>query len=131
MLYSVYVHLGDEKHAHSVTIPDFPGCFSAADDWDLLPSKIQEAIELYCEGEDMEIPTPTPLEELVKNPDFEDGVWLLVDVDISKLLTKPVTIHVDLPENLISRIDHYAEIHQLTRSSFLARAALAEMQKGA
>jgi len=32
MLYPVYVHLGDETHAHGVTIPDFPGCFSAADD---------------------------------------------------------------------------------------------------
>ncbi|MFZ4703152.1 MAG: type II toxin-antitoxin system HicB family antitoxin [Candidatus Methylumidiphilus sp.] len=130
MLYSVYVHLGDEKHAHSVTIPDFPGCFSAANDWDLLPSKIQEAVELYCEGEDMEIPLATPLEELVKNPDFKDGVWLLVDVDIAKLLTKPVTINVDLPENLVKRIDRYAEEHQITRSGFLTRAALAEMQKG-
>jgi predicted RNase H-like HicB family nuclease len=131
MLYSVYVHIGDENHAHSVTIPDFPGCFSAADDWDLLPSKIQEAVELYCEGEDMEIPAPTPLEELIKNPDFEGGIWVLVDVDILKLLTKPIPINIDLPEHLIKCIDHYAEAHQLTRSSFLARAALAEIQKGA
>ena len=58
MLYPVYVHLGDDNHAHGVTIPDFPGCFYAADDWDLLPTNIQEAIELYCEGEDMEIPVP-------------------------------------------------------------------------
>nr|WP_295580638.1 type II toxin-antitoxin system HicB family antitoxin [uncultured Lamprocystis sp.] len=30
MLYPVYVHPGDADHAHGVTIPDFPGCFSAA-----------------------------------------------------------------------------------------------------
>ncbi|MFZ4701112.1 MAG: type II toxin-antitoxin system HicB family antitoxin [Candidatus Methylumidiphilus sp.] len=131
MLYPVYVHLGDEKHAHSVTIPDFPGCFSAADNWDLLPSKIHEAIELYCEGEDMEIPMPTPLEQLATRPEFEGGVWLLVDVDVSRLLTKPIPINIDLPENLVNRIDHYAKTHHLTRASFLARAALAEMQKGA
>jgi predicted RNase H-like HicB family nuclease len=112
-----------------VTIPDFPGCFSAADDWDLLPSKIQEAIELYCEGEDMEIPMPTSLEKLVNRPDYEGGVWLLVDVDISRLLTKPIPINIALPENLVKRIDLYAKTHQLTRSSFLARAALAEIQK--
>ena len=32
MLYPVYVHVGDDQYAHSVTIPDFPGCFSAADE---------------------------------------------------------------------------------------------------
>ena len=64
MIYPVYVHLGDAEHAHGVTIPDFPGCFSAADDWQDLSAKIQEAIEVYCEGEAMEIPAPTPLEDL-------------------------------------------------------------------
>ncbi len=56
MLYPVYVHVGDAKHAHGVTVPDFPGCYSAADNWDELPAKIQETIEVYCEGEDMDIP---------------------------------------------------------------------------
>lgn len=69
MLYSVYVHLGDDKHAQGVTIPDFPGCFSAANDWDSLPANIQEAIELYCEGENMEIHVPPPLEQLVSRPE--------------------------------------------------------------
>jgi predicted RNase H-like HicB family nuclease len=130
MLYSVYVHLGDDKHAHGVTIPDFPGCFSAADDWDSLPANIQEAIELYCEGEDMEIPVPTPLEQLVSRPEYEGGAWLLVDVDVSRLSTKPVRINISLPENLVQDIDRYAKSHHLTRSGFLARAAMAEIQKG-
>jgi predicted RNase H-like HicB family nuclease len=130
MLYSVYVHLGDDKHAHGVTIPDFPGCFSAADDWDSLPANIQEAIELYCEGEDMDIPAPTPLEQLVSRLEYEGGAWLLVDVDVSRLSTKPVRINISLPENLVQDIDRYAKSHHLTRSGFLARAALAEIQKG-
>jgi len=33
MLYPIYVHVGDKKHAHGIEFPDFPGCFSAADDW--------------------------------------------------------------------------------------------------
>jgi len=33
MLYPVYVQVGDKKHAHGIEFPDFPGCFSAADDW--------------------------------------------------------------------------------------------------
>ena len=38
MLYPVYVHMGDAKHAHGVTFPDFPGCFSAADEWSVRPA---------------------------------------------------------------------------------------------
>ncbi|MGZ4992287.1 MAG: type II toxin-antitoxin system HicB family antitoxin [Methylobacter sp.] len=129
MLYPVYVHLGDENHAHGVTIPDFPGCFSAAGDWDLLPEAIQEAIELYCEGEELDIPAPTPLEKLVTNPDYEGGVWMLVNVDVSRLSTKPVRINISLPENLVQSIDRYAKAHHLTRSGFLAKAALAEIQR--
>lgn len=32
MLYPIYVHMGDDKHAHGIVFPDFSGCFSAADD---------------------------------------------------------------------------------------------------
>jgi predicted RNase H-like HicB family nuclease len=45
MLFPVYVHVGDKDHAHGVTIPDLPGCFSAADEWEDLPRMVQEAVE--------------------------------------------------------------------------------------
>jgi hypothetical protein len=32
MLYPVYVHPVDATHSHGAEVPDFPGCFSAADD---------------------------------------------------------------------------------------------------
>jgi len=84
-LYPVYLHLGDDKHAHGVTIPDFPGCFSAADSEKDLPRLIQEAAELYFEGEEMEIPPPTPLEQLKQDPRYEGGIWRLVEIDLSKI----------------------------------------------
>ncbi len=31
---------GDETHAQGVTLPDFPGCLSAADQWEDIPSKV-------------------------------------------------------------------------------------------
>jgi len=70
----------------------------------LLPDAIQEAIELYCEGEDMDIPAPTPLEKLIANPDYEDGAWMLIDVDVSRLSTKPIRINISLPENLVQAL---------------------------
>lgn len=127
MLYPVYIHMGDAKHAHGVTVPDFPGCFSAADTWDELPANIQEAIEVYCEGEDMDIPAPTPLETLVAKSKYKGGVWMLVDVDVSQLSTRPVRLNVSLPEGLVKRIDAYAKTHHLTRSGFLAKAAVSGM----
>jgi len=123
MLYPAYVHVGDKKHAHGVTIPDFPGCFSAADEWDDLPRMIQEAAEVYFEGEDTAIPSPTPLEQLVDNPDYQGGVWMLVDLDLAKLKVKAKRVNITIPENLLYEIDRFAGQHNLTRSGLLAQAA--------
>ena len=128
MLYPVYIHVGDANHAHGVTIPDFPGCFSAADEWQDLPRMIQEAIELWCEGQNLELPKPSDLDTLVINTDYIDGVWLLIDVDISKLDTKPVRLNISMPQSLVSEIDAYAKAHGATRSGFLAQAAILAMR---
>ena len=101
MLYPVYVHLGDEKHAHGATIPDFPGCFSAADELDDLPAQVQEAVEVYFEGEEVEVPTPTPLEVLAAGPEYQGGVWMLIDIDLSKVNTKAVRLN--LPRKELAR----------------------------
>lgn len=96
MLYPVYVHIGDETHAHGVTIPDFPGCFSAADEWSGLLANVQEAIELYCDGEDMAIPKPTPLEQLIRCKDYEGGLWMLLDIDVARISGKARRINITL-----------------------------------
>lgn len=128
MLYPVYVHLGNKNQAHGVTIPDFPGCFSASDNWEDLPKNVQEAIELWCEGQELDLPKPTALDELAVNPDYQDGAWLLVDVDTSKLETKSVRLNISLPQVLVNEIDDYAKAHGATRSGFLAQAARLAMR---
>lgn len=128
MLYPVYIHMGDENHAHGVTIPDFPGCFSAADDWQDLPRMIQEAIELWCEGQELALPKPTSLENLATNSEYNGGIWLLIDIDASKLETKSVRLNISLPQGLVSEIDSYAKTHGATRSGFLAQAARQAMR---
>jgi predicted RNase H-like HicB family nuclease len=128
MLYPVYVHLGDKKHAHGATIPDFPGCFSAADELDDLPAQVQEAVEVYFEGEDVEIPAPTPLEVLAADPEYQGGVWMLIDIDLSKVHTKAVRLNISLPERLVKQIDNAAKARHMTRSAFLALAAQHEME---
>ena len=125
MLYPVYVEMGDEKHAHSMVIPDFPGCFSAADEWERIPHMVQEAVEVWIEGEDIALPKATPLEEIDRHPDYQyGGVWMLIDIDVSRLRPARVKrVNITLPEDVLLRIDAYADAHHMTRSGFLARAA--------
>jgi predicted RNase H-like HicB family nuclease len=129
MLYPVYVHMGDEAHAHGVTFPDFPGCFAAADEWEGLPAAIQEAVEAHFHDEPEAVPPPTPLDRLASDPQYQGGVWLLAEVDLSRIDTRPVRLNISLPANLVQQIDAWADAHHLTRSGFLARAAQQAMRE--
>ena len=124
MLYPVYVHMGGPQQAHGVTFPDFPGCFAAADDWADLPAVIQEAVQAHFHGEGAQaVPAPSALEKLAGDAQYQGGVWLLADVDLSRIDTSPVRLNISLPANLVELIDAYASSHGATRSGFLAQAA--------
>jgi predicted RNase H-like HicB family nuclease len=127
MLYPVYIHIGDKKHAHGVVFPDFEGCFSAADTWEDLPAAIQEAAESYF-YDGAAVPPPSKLEDLAQNEAYQGGVWLLADINTSKLSTKSVRVNISLPENVINTIDDYTRRHGLSRSAFIAKAALHEIK---
>ncbi len=127
MLYPVYIHVGDTKHAHGVVFPDFEGCFSAADTWEELPTAIQEAAEAYF-YDGAAVPAPSSLEKLSKKKEYQGGVWMLADINVNKLRTKSVRLNISLPENVISTIDDYTKRHRLSRSAFIAKAALNEIE---
>ncbi len=123
MIYPAYVHLGDEKHAHGVTLPDFTGCFTAADEYSDIAASVQEAVELHFEGEDLDIPKPSDIAELEKNDEYVDGVWMLVDIDISKLDSRPMRLNVSLPTHIVTKMDEFASAHHLSRSALIVKAA--------
>ena len=130
MLYPVYVHTGDAGHAHGVTFPDFPGCFAAADQWADLPAAIQEAVQAHFHSEGAQaVPEPTALEVLAADPQFALGVWMLADIDLSRLDTSAVRVNISLPTNLVHEIDAFARSHGSTRSGFLAQAARQAMAR--
>jgi len=127
MMYPVYVHPGDDAHSHGVEVPDFPGCFSAADDLQDLTRMVQEAVEVWCDGEDMDLPAASSLAKLMTKPEFEGGAWVLIDVDTSRLDVrsnkKPMRINISMPAGLVHDIDLAARASGATRSGFLAKAA--------
>ena len=122
MIYPAYVHLGDETHAHGVTFPDFEGCFTAADEYRDIPEQAQEAIELHFEGEDIELPQPSDIAELELSQEYTDGIWMLIDIDVSKLDSKPLRLNVSIPSHVVKKMDDYATANHLTRSALIVKA---------
>ena len=131
MLYPAYIQVGDDKHAHGIEFPDFPGCFSAADDWREINRMAQEAVECHMAGEPGPLPEATPLEKLAGDARYEGGVWMLVDLDLARIDPAPKRVNISLPGSLLARIDEYAEARHLSRSGFLAQAAATAMEERA
>ena len=89
----------------------------------------EEALALHVEGllEDGEaIPAPSTLDDVMADPNNRDGVAILVGVKTQA--PKCIRVNVTLPEDILERIDRYADKVGLTRSAFLARAAKRELE---
>jgi len=130
MRFPVVLH-SDDGVRFGVTVPDLPGCFSAGDTFDQALDSVKEAIELHIEGmvdEGQEIPLPKSISEHRQNPDYAEGIWATVDVDVSRFDGKAEKINITLPRRLLTRIDEHARAHGATRSGFLADAARAAMR---
>lgn len=130
MRFPVVLH-SDDGVRFGVTVPDLPGCFSAGDTFDEALDSVVEAINLHLEGiveEGGEVPVPRPIAEHRTNPDFADGVWAAVEVDVYRFEGRAEKINITLPRRLLAKIDSYAKAHGETRSGFLAAAARAAMR---
>ncbi|MCZ6678602.1 MAG: type II toxin-antitoxin system HicB family antitoxin [Candidatus Poribacteria bacterium] len=126
MRYPVVIHK-DPDSDYGVTVPDLPGCFTAGDTVDDALTQAVEAIECHIEGLMLDgepIPPPKNIEFHPNNPDYADGVWALVTIDISKLSGKSRRVNITVPERLLAVVDEYAKRNGETRSGFLAQAAL-------
>lgn len=127
MKYPIVLHT-DNGISYGVTVPDIPGCFSAGDTFDEALEMAEEAIfshlELMLEDGD-DIPLASAIADLKENPDYCDGVWAVVNLDITPLLGKSEKINVTLPHLLITKIDKVvaANPKYKSRSGFLAEAS--------
>ncbi|WP_374248080.1 type II toxin-antitoxin system HicB family antitoxin [Thermomonas sp.] len=130
MLYPLYVH-HEPGSAYGGIFPDVPGCFTAADELADLPAMAQEAVEAFFEGEDMDVPEPSNIDQWTDHPDYQGGFWMLVDIDLAQVNAKPVRLNISLPAHLVQRIDRAAEAAHMSRSGFLAKAAQQAMAQAA
>jgi predicted RNase H-like HicB family nuclease len=126
MRYPVVIHK-DQASDYGVTVPDLPGCFSAGDTMDDALTQAVEGIECHLEGilaDNEPIPMPQPIEHHRQNPDYADGVWALVNVDLSKISGKVRRVNITLPERLLTIMDQYAATRGETRSGLIAEATM-------
>ncbi len=123
MRYLGYVETGDEAHANSVVLPDFPGCFSAADDEQNLAKAVQEAVELHFEDEDFDLPIPSTLKQIESQAGFDyPGVWMWFEIDVDKISTKLQRVNITMPKNILTKLDAVANHEHISRSGMLRPA---------
>lgn len=131
MQYPIFIHK-DKDSDYGVIVPDLPGCFSAGSTIEEAISNAHEAIECHLEGlllESEPIPLKQPIEQHLHNPDFQEGVLAVVEIDISTISGKTTRINVSLPERFLKQIDEYARQHGRNRSAFLVDAAMSYMSE--
>lgn len=94
---------------------------------------VREALALHFEGlvaDGDPLPQASEVDVHVVNPEYADGVWALVDFDVTPYLGKAVRFNATLPEHLLARIDEYVKNNpeHRSRSDFLADASLRALQ---
>lgn len=124
MKYIAIMHKSPDS-AYGITLPDFPGCFSAADTLDDVPQNVQEAVELYAEGEAFTPPAPMSVEQVATLEESRDGILMLVDVSFDFLDERVVPVNISMPASMRDRISKAAKGKGLTRSAYLVQAARA------
>ncbi len=82
MLYPIYVHK-EPGSAYGIIFPDFPGCFSAADRIRDIAANAQEAAEAHFLNDADSIPRPSSPEHWTASANYENGFWMMVDIDVA------------------------------------------------
>ena len=126
MFVPVVIHK-DPESDYGVTVPDLPGCFSAGDNLADALMQAREAIELHLEdmlADGDVVPVMSDLGCLQEDADQDGGVWHLVEIDPTKISGKARRVNVTIAENLLTVIDGYAATANMSRSGFLAEAAM-------
>lgn len=125
--YTAIIHK-DEDSAYGISFPDIPGCFAAADDWEDVPAKAAEALDLWFE--DAPEVTPSSMGALLKRNDVRaaqaDGATLIT-LPYIQMDGKQERANISMDRGLLRAIDATAKARSMTRSSFLASAARREM----
>ncbi len=129
--YIALVHK-DPESAYGVSFPDLPSVFSAADDEEDIVRNAIEALSLWAEDE--ALPRPSSHAEILARDEvreeLKEGAFL-VRIPLVRDDTRTVRANITMEAGTLAAIDAAAKRRGLTRSAFLASAALKEIEKSA
>ena len=119
----------DADNDFGVSFPELPGCVTAGSTLDEARAFAEEALALHLAGmaEDGEpVPEPSSLEAVMKEGDNREGVAVLIPA--KGPTSKAVRTNITMPEDVLARVDAFAEHRGMNRSGFLTYAAKKEME---
>ena len=131
MFYIGLVHTDSAESGYSISFPDFPGCVTAGESFEELMAMSKEALGFHAEGmvEDGEaLPSPSTLDSIKAS---EAGFWTddfadaqVVRVPLVMDTERPKRVNISLRPSLLAAIDQAAAEQGMTRSGYLANAAI-------
>ncbi len=134
MHFPIVIEIGSDTAAFGVVVPDLPGCFSAGDTLDEALANAEEAIAAWIDATldaGDPIPSPSRLDALRANPDYEG--WTVGVVSINPALLDDTTerVNITLPRRVLKRLDAMANAVGETRSGHIAQLTLEEPRRAA
>ncbi len=129
MEYIAYLHK-DGKSDYGVSFPDFPGAITAGKTLEEARCLAGELLALHVEGlveDGEEIPEPSSLDELAKDPAMKGAVAFLVTATTPDTV---VRVNITARESQLEKIDALAQAAGLTRSAYLVQAAMGKTAHG-
>jgi predicted RNase H-like HicB family nuclease len=128
MNYIAFLHK-DRKSDYGVSFPDFPGCVTAGKTLEEAHRNAIDALTLHIEGmrEDGEpIPKPSTLDSLEKHATRHGAILFLVDIPANE---ETVRVNITARQSQIDTIDRLAESAGLTRSAYIVRSAMRQIER--
>jgi len=123
MQYIAYLHK-EKKSDYGVSFPDFPGCITAGSSLEEARAMAEEALALQIAGmldDGEELPEPSTLDELQKDPAMKGAVAFLVEVMPQE---RTVRVNITARESQLAEIDRRAAKAKLSRSAYIVNRAL-------
>jgi predicted RNase H-like HicB family nuclease len=129
MQYPLYVHRNGDT-GFRASFPDFPSADASGDSFDELTRNAQAAVELMYDRSEQLIPAPTCNTPELHALEMDDGqgIWVFVDINLTRVTSKAVGLRLSLLESLLQQVDAAAKERHMTRSAFLALAAVHELE---
>ncbi|SAK99817.1 type II toxin-antitoxin system HicB family antitoxin [Caballeronia ptereochthonis] len=128
MQYPLYVRR-DADSGFRASFPDLPRAVTRGHSFDELKRNAQEVVELMYDRSEQLIPAPTSNTSELQSLDLDDGqgIWTFIEINLTRVTSKAVSVQFSLPESLLQRVDAATKERHSTRTAFFTLAALHEL----